>query len=48
MLILNNNYLIETNLKISKSLLYYNKDINFVLKLNFQNKRIKDKYFIKT
>jgi len=47
MLIFNNDCLTKANLKINKDSLYCNKNINCILKLNFQDKRIKSKYFIK-
>jgi len=47
MLIFNNNCLTKANLKVNKDLLYYNKDINYILRFSLRNKRIKNKYFIK-
>jgi len=47
MLIFKNDCLTKTNLKINKNLLYCNKDINCILKLNLQDKKIKNEYFIK-
>ncbi len=47
MLIFNNDCLTKANLKISKNLLYCNKNVNRALRFSLRDKKIKSEYFIK-